>query len=715
MTRRWLGFGALGFAAVLALAPRPPADNSLQAVTRTGDAMGRRYADFVKRFGEDHLLVVELEAGRPSALVEGLTQADAALAELGPIRDRLGPVQAYPDELALLEDPELYDDSARTRLAERLSGPLGQNLRLLTLTPPSGVILARADAADAETWRRARGELQVLAEALAPAVELNWFGTPLLNLALGEESERVERRSLPGLVLACLLGLGFALRSFRSLVCTLLPVGLGILAVEGAFGLLGGERNLIVDISKPLALVILLATSVHVVLEESRLRSLGDPDSAWRAAREKGQAVLLALLTTGIGFASLALSDLRPIQQFGLLTAAMLGLGAPLVLLATPALLERFGPPPKTSDRGPNRLEAALAQLGGYGERWRTPILLLSLGLVGAGAILGLRGRVQTNPIRFFPIGHPLREAHDRLGQRGTPLFAAELLVEGRDGEPPTLDQVDAATRTVCRRAEVTGCFGPSVVIREANHRLSGVDRLDRTAVDWFDAPVPLDAFTRGHVTRTTAFFARPPTPRELAAADREAPSTELTGAQVVTSLGQARLTQTLIVSLALTVALVELVIAVALRSTTLALVALLPNLVPLGVVLLAMRALDLPFDLGTTMVFSLAVGIAVDDTLHYLVAWRQDGSEGAIRRTGRAILLSSLVISAGFFALVPSDFLPTRYFAGLTGLGVLSALLGDLVVLPALLGFVPRGAAKWSRSGREAQANRGTKSEARE
>jgi predicted RND superfamily exporter protein len=96
----------------------------------------------------------------------------------------------------------------------------------------------------------------------------------------------------------------------------------------------------------------------------------------------------------------------------------------------------------------------------------------------------------------------------------------------------------------------------------------------------------------------------------------------------------------------------------------------------------------------GNVVVFSLSLGIAVDNTIHFLTRFREEIQRhtihDALRRTveftGRAIVLSSLITISGLAVLTLSEFAPTRHFAELTGFTMLSALVGDLILLPATL-----------------------------
>jgi predicted RND superfamily exporter protein len=119
------------------------------------------------------------------------------------------------------------------------------------------------------------------------------------------------------------------------------------------------------------------------------------------------------------------------------------------------------------------------------------------------------------------------------------------------------------------------------------------------------------------------------------------------------------------------------------------------PNILPLLLNFGLMGLLHIPLDVGTVMIASLALGIAVDNTIHMVVVFRRfretgspsgEALEQTLLKKGRPILHISMVVCAGFLVLAFSSFLPMAWFGVLTALTFLWALGGDLILLPALL-----------------------------
>ncbi len=130
-------------------------------------------------------------------------------------------------------------------------------------------------------------------------------------------------------------------------------------------------------------------------------------------------------------------------------------------------------------------------------------------------------------------------------------------------------------------------------------------------------------------------------------------------------------------------------------RSIRVAAIAIIPNIIPVVLVLGLLGGLGIPLDIMTITIAAITVGIAVDDTIHYVhryhEEWKKDGDyHGAIYRAhnsiGRAMYYTSITITIGFIAMILSDFVPTIYFGLFTAFAMITALLTNITVLPVLL-----------------------------
>jgi hypothetical protein len=178
---------------------------------------------------------------------------------------------------------------------------------------------------------------------------------------------------------------------------------------------------------------------------------------------------------------------------------------------------------------------------------------------------------------------------------------------------------------------------------------------------------------------------------------------TWITGTYPLVLAAQRSLLSTMVLSLTLTALAVAAVLRLLLGSARAALAALVPNLWPVLFALGAMGWLGVPIDSTTVMIAAVALGLAVDDTLHSLgyfrraLAARGGPPAAAVRALGRAapaLILTTALLVAGFGVCASSGFLPVARFGGLTALALTAALAADLLLLPAVLGALPARAA---------------------
>jgi len=147
--------------------------------------------------------------------------------------------------------------------------------------------------------------------------------------------------------------------------------------------------------------------------------------------------------------------------------------------------------------------------------------------------------------------------------------------------------------------------------------------------------------------------------------------------------------------TLGLMLVLLGIVFFILFRSLKIMMIAMVVNIIPISVIFGVMGAFDIPLDMMSITIASIAVGIAVDDTIHYLHRYKEEYQKDfnyveAMRRShqsvGYAMYYTSVTIMIGFLVLVLSEFTPTIYFGLLTVLAMLSALIADLLLLPSLL-----------------------------
>lgn len=735
-----------------AAAPFTRWDASPDLLAVSGSEALATYRDYLERFGSDELLVIALQ--RPDLLapeglrmVRGLTEAlrdvpgvaqvqslDTLVdVDVGPFGPFARPV--VPDDLDEAPAPAaLREAVAALPMAEGLLDASGTTTAIVV--KPEGRALGAA-ARDRQR-RMLEGVEAVLADAALPGTRVHLAGSPVFNRELARMNGRDAAVFTPVAVALVVVLLAVSLRDLRMVALAMAAV-LGTLAsVRGVMTLADVPLNTTTSLLAPLLLVLGVSVSVHVLARYQRERAAGLPRGAAVDATEKGVRAPAALtaLTTACGFASLAASRIPSVRSFGLLAA--LGAVAAFALggVALPAALRLVGPPARLRRRDARLLEA-LPRLARAASA-HAPAVIAGAAVLAAVAAAGLpRLRISTHDGDFFGPDHPLNRAYDVIESRLGGVTPLELVLHAEDGagdlrRPEAIALLERLQGWLAERPETTRGVSVADWIARARRALEGpeaaearpldADGLDRAlfvagAVAGEDLPYyvqddwrTLRLSARSHaldseenvallhdVERAAARFA----------ADVPGVTVDVTGLVPVFARMEETLLDSQIRSFALALASVFVLLLALFRSLPLAALAMLPNLLAVLLAAGVMAWGAIPLDVVTVMVASVNLGIVVDDTIHVTHAWRAARAEGldgdaalalALRRTGRAVVFTSVVLALGFAVLMLSDFRPTARFGGLTALTVVVALAADLVLLPALLGVAGRAA--WRTGG---------------
>jgi predicted RND superfamily exporter protein len=450
--------------------------------------------------------------------------------------------------------------------------------------------------------------------------------------------------------------------------------------------------------------------------------------------------VVGAIATDIVGFGSLVASRVGPVHDFGIMTSVGAAMVLVAVALALPclALYGRFDADPKRA-WGEQALDLGLDSLVRRIVAHPVPILCGSLALVAA-AVAGMRWlEVETDFTRNFRRSSPVVASYDmvesRLGGAGVwdvvvpverqidgPTLATvarlerrlrqEVVVPGVDGRPT------AGLTKVMSLADVLEAMSPVSLEQLEGSRLGGwlvtgaVDMIRKqmpqlgsslVGTDPDDGSTWLRIMLRsrerqpaaakqaiiGQVGRIVA--------EELPDA-RDGRKAAVTGFFVLLAQLVDRMLADQWLTFFLATAGIFLLLAAGFRSLLVAAVALVPNALPIFVVLGLLGWAGERINMGTAMIAAVSMGLSVDSSIHYIAAFNRRLAAGgtvaaavdtAHQTAGRAMVFSTLALVIGFLALCTSGFVPTVSFGALSCLALAGGLAGNLIVLPVLLALV--------------------------
>jgi len=552
-------------------------------------------------------------------------------------------------------------------------------------------------------------------------------GIPAIRV---ETIRRLEREHIvvtaAGAVCATLVA-WLMLRRWAAVVVVVMPALVGVLWTLGAIGLAGRSLNAMNIVLPPLVMVIGISDSIHVMFHfrEACAEGLTPREAIIRSIRELVGACSLTALTTSVGFLSLLYSHDRILGELGIFG----GLGVCLTFLSVMTWLPLIC----TTSLGraslagvPSQISAAshgAEQGASWSDRiydivaprahWLAPLLLLVA--IGAfGSARGMRSdfRFLENLTEESESCRAMRRIEATFG--GAPLL--QVLVAWPEGVTPEsreLHEVLMETHAAIERCTVARaptsvltlleCMPAAqgdIAARWAELRRIPADRL-RSSLD----ETRRLALVAAYVPDAGAAALRAPLEdleRELAAIAAHRPGFRIitTGFVVTSTYRAGAMIADLFEGLAIEVFVILIVITLALRSWKLGLLSLPSNLFPLLLTVAVMRLFGLKLQYSTVLALNICLGIAVDDTVHFLSRYRRelelDGDRhAAVRRSFRAVapamgaatLLMLTGFGAGIFCSIPT----VRDFSLCACTALILALASEAVVMPTALVCVAR------------------------
>jgi uncharacterized protein len=512
----------------------------------------------------------------------------------------------------------------------------------------------------------------------------------------------------------------------RMLVVVLAAVTIG--AVVNATLLLlvvaGKPYTLISSIIPPLLSALSIAMLMHLfnaVLHAAQ-RGLNGRARVRAALDAVARPTVFTALTTAAGLSSLAVSPIRPIETFGLVAAAGILAIAAVTLLVLPALILRYDrgtwiQPRRRGVQVLDRFTGSCARLATRRAGW---VLAAAAGLLAVGLPQVRHVEVETDLYAFFPEDHPISEATRRVEDRLSGVMALEVVFDAADRDalhdPERLRAIQRVQRWLDQRPEVDYSLSLPDLVEQMHWAFHGEDPEYRTIPDdelliaqyllVYDGNDLHDVVDRDYqrarlllnlnVHGANALNALIADIREYLEAEPPADlAWDLAGMGRLFADQERLLIQGQIRSLVAVSILLTVLMLLLWRSPGMAALSMIPNVSPVVLIFIVMGVLGIWLDMATAMIASVAVGIAVDDTIHILHGFLKRRRAGAspawaiartFRQSGRAVTATTIVLTAQFLVLGFSAFQPTASFGVLTALGLVTALLFDLLLLPAML-----------------------------
>jgi len=529
---------------------------------------------------------------------------------------------------------------------------------------------------------------------------------------------------------------------FRTLTGVLYPAAVILMAVVSSVGIMSffGIPVTVVGTAMPVLLVaIASAYGIHQMNHYYLDESLDKMEILTKNMGNVGLAITLSGITVMVGFGALVTSDFVPVKNFGIFTAVgdLVAVGAALWLIPALILVSKKPKTHVTHERTKGLISNILKEFVKINRKHSGKVLVISALLT----VVFLAGcyfiKSELNNVSFFKNDDPVHVADDVLNERLAGTQVLNFVLDSDLSDPLTRvdgtstgEPVDLATPEVLNKIEqftadvqkqfpyVKKVMSFNDIVKKMNQEMQGGDKVnytipqDKNLISQYCLMISSDTMksviSSSHdKLRITLQMKRTGTqetevlrkwaeayfdPQFLKANHAQI---QVTGAAHLYYVANDLLVAGTYRSVIICIGIVFLLLLYVLRSFWMSLIALTPIFITLVINFGILGWFNIPLNAGTAMVSSVAIGIGVDYSIHYITWYRSEmrrksdigiALENTIMHKGRAILYNMFVIFGGFLVMVVSKFIPLIQFGVLVSICMVTTAVGALVIVPAII-----------------------------
>ncbi|EID76010.1 efflux RND transporter permease subunit [Imtechella halotolerans] len=538
-----------------------------------------------------------------------------------------------------------------------------------------------------------------------------------------------------GIFIAAALGITsliffFFFRSVRATLISMLVVTIGVMWAFGILGLLKYEITVLTALIPPLIIVIGIPNCIFLINKyQQEVKKHGNQaKSLQRVISKVGNATLLTNATTAAGFATFIITESKLLKEFGIVASLNILSIFVLSLLIIPIVYSFMALPKYKHLKHLNKkwISAFVGWMEKTVREHRIAVYITTICLLVASIIGIYQVKISGSLIEDMPKSAAFFDDIKFFEKEFDGIMPLEIMIdtERKNGvmRLPNLRKMDELEQLIIETPELSRPISIVSLAKYSKQAFYNGNpeyyQLPTTQENNFilsyakkssENSDMLSNFvdSNGQTARITTFMKDIGTDRMEEIEDDlfakiqkifpdENYHVSMTGKALLFTKGTKYLVKNLILSLALAIFLISLLMAYMFRSFRMILISLVPNILPLLITAGMMGFLGIPLKPSTILVFSIAFGISVDDTIHFLAKYRQElqthnwkirrSVYAALKETGVSMFYTSIVLFFGFSVFMISSFGGTKALGGLVSVTLLFAMLSNLILLPSLL-----------------------------
>jgi len=561
-------------------------------------------------------------------------------------------------------------------------------------------------------------------------------GTAVINAELKASMTSDMQKFIKFVLLVMAIFLALMFRRISGVVLPLFIVVLTVVSALGLMSVFGAPITVVTQILPSFLLAVTIGAAIHLLsIFFKEFNILKDKKKALRYAMgHSALAIVMTSLTTAAGLWSFSFSELAPVADLGKFASAGVILGLLFTLILLPALLATIKIKPKDvvihnheENHTDSFMDRLLIKIANISVTYPKTIIAITTIIILVSLSIASQLRFSHKPIVWFDKNHPVRLATNIVDDKLKGSVTLEIIVDTKKEnglyEPKILNAIDNFTKEIVQLKSDKYFVGKTLsivdIIKETNKALnenkqsayiipqdknliaqelllfenSGSDDLE----DLVDS-----GFTKARITVKLPYIDAMDYMVLIKKINQSIHKNFDSIANVtVTGISNllARIMDAAISSSAfsyvLALVLITIMMLILIGHIKIGLVSMIPNVAPILVMTTVMVIFDMPLDMFTMLIGAIAIGLAVDDTVHFMHNFRRyeqqyNDVDKAVRltllTTGRAMIVTTIVLSFGFFVFMGASMSNIFNFGLLTGIAIIVAVLADFFLVPALM-----------------------------
>ena len=559
-------------------------------------------------------------------------------------------------------------------------------------------------------------------------------GSAVISSELKSSMTSDMQKFIKLVIVVMIIFLSLMFRRISGVILPLITVVFTVITALSLMAIFDAPVTVVTQILPSFLLAVTIGAAIHLLsifFKEFNLTK--DKKQALRYAMgHSGLAIVMTSITTAAGLWSFSFSEIAPVADLGIFASAGVVIGLLFTLVLLPALLSAIRLKPKdivmiNDSEVETPMDKILVKIANISVSYPKQIIFISTIIIVVSIAIASQLRFSHKPIVWFDEQHPVRVATSLIDDKLKGSVTLEIIVDTQKEnglyEPSILNAIDDFSKKIIDIKSEKYFVGKTLslvdIIKETNKALnenkkefytipqdkdmiaqelllfenSGSDDLE----DFVDS-----GFSKARITVKLPYIDALDYTQLIAKINEEIKIHFENKAQVTvtgTSNLLARIMDAAIhssaISYMLALVLITIMMLILIGDVKIGLISMIPNIAPILVMTTVMVLFDMPLDMFTMLIGAIAIGLAVDDTVHFMHNFRKyemihNDIDKAVKltllTTGRAMIVTTIVLSFGFFVFMGASMSNIFNFGLLTGIAIIVAVLADFLLVPALM-----------------------------